>query len=76
VRCALRGEDGEDALKHRRVVELAGRDACLELGAQSDQVPAQPVDLSRALGDEIRAVIGQQPDLKRLLVQIGSREAL
>ena len=39
-------------------------------------MPPQPVLDASALGDEIAAVIGDQPDLHRLLVQIRRREAL
>ena len=39
-------------------------------------MPAQPVLDAGALGDEILAVIRQQPDLHRLLVQIRGREVL
>jgi len=37
-------------------------------------MPAQPVLHARALGDEVAAVIAQQPDLHRLLIQIRRRE--
>jgi transposase len=39
-------------------------------------MPAQPVDRPGALGDQIAAVIEQQPDLHRLLVQIRDWEPL
>jgi hypothetical protein len=39
-------------------------------------MPAQPVLNARALGDEVLAVIRQQPDLHRLHVQMRGREAL
>ena len=43
-------------------------------GRAATQMPAQPVLHAGALGDEIVAVIGQQPDLHRLLVQVRDRE--
>ena len=39
-------------------------------------MPAQPVHRAGALGDEIVAVFDQQPDLHRLLIEIGGRELL
>ncbi len=39
-------------------------------------MPPQPVLDAGALGDEILAVIGEQPDLERLLVQMGGGEVL
>jgi hypothetical protein len=39
-------------------------------------MPAQPVDHARALDHEIVAVIGDQADLHRPLVQVRDREAL
>ena len=47
-----------------------------ELGAEVEQMPAQPVHGAGPLGDEIFAMIEQQPDLHRLLVQIRDRELL
>ena len=39
-------------------------------------MPAQPVLHAGALGDEVLAVIRQQPDLHRLLIQMRGRETL
>ena len=39
-------------------------------------MPAQPVDLACALGDQVRAVIVQQPDLHGPLVKERGRESL
>jgi hypothetical protein len=59
-----------------RLRERAPPERALELGGELEQVPAQPVLDPRALGDEVPAVVGQQPDLHRLLVEVGGGEAL
>jgi hypothetical protein len=41
-----------------------------------EQVPAQPIHRAGPLGDEIVAVIEQQPDLHRPLIQVRGRELL
>jgi hypothetical protein len=55
---------------------VAGRDARLKLGTEIDQVPTQPVDDPGALGHQVLAVIAQQADLQRTLVQKRFREAV
>ena len=65
-----------DAVKRPRLVERFALQRGLELGAQLEQVPAQPVHRAGALGDEIVAVLEQQPDLHRPLVQVRDREPL
>ena len=47
-----------DAIEHRSVIESAGGNIGLELRAEVDQMPAQAVDLTGALGNEIGAMIG------------------
>jgi len=55
-------EPTSDALECACAVDVAaGGDAGLKLGAQIDEVPAQPVDDAGALGDEVLAVVTQQP---------------
>jgi hypothetical protein len=49
-------------------VKRLARERGLELGAQLKQMPPQPVHGAGALGDEIVAVIEQQPDLHSPLV--------
>ncbi len=71
-----RAEPTSDAFQTACSVNVAGWDAGLKLGAQIDEVPAQPVDDARALGDKVLAVVTQQPDLKRLLVEKRRREPL
>jgi hypothetical protein len=56
------------------IVQRAGLERSLERGAQPHQMPAQPVHRARALGDEIAAVIQQQADLHRLLIEIHHRK--
>ena len=46
-----------DAVKPPRVVERLALERGLELGAQHEQMPAQPVHDPGALGDEVVAVI-------------------
>ena len=65
-----------DAVEHLRLVQRALLERGLELGAQRQQMPSQPVLDSGALDHEIVAVISQQPDLHRPLVQIRDRELL
>ena len=57
-----------DAVKRPRLVERFELERGLELRAQLDQMPANPVHGPGALSHEIVAVIEQQPDLHRLLV--------
>jgi hypothetical protein len=45
-------------------IELACGDARLEVWTQVDQMPPQPRYLACALGDHVRTVIGEQPDLQ------------
>jgi hypothetical protein len=72
----LATQASRDALEHPRPVELTGGDAYLEFRAKVDQVPAQPADLAGALGNQVRAMIGEQPDLHRTLVEECGRKAL
>jgi hypothetical protein len=65
-----------DARQPARAVQRASRQRGLEVRVELDQVPAQPVLMARALGDEVAAMIGQQPDLERARVQMGRRERL
>ena len=65
-----------DLLEHSRLLERAAFEGALELGAERDQVPAQPVLRAGALGDEILAVIREKSDLHRPLIQVGGREAI
>lgn len=65
-----------DAVQHARPVERLALGRTLELGAQIEEMPPQPVHGPRPLGDEIVAMIEQQPNLHRLLVQIRDRELL
>jgi hypothetical protein len=48
----------------------------LELRVEDNEVPAQPVDQPRALGDQDLAMVAQQPYLDGLLVEDGGREPL
>jgi hypothetical protein len=48
----------------------------LELGGDADQVPAQPVDHPSALGDQLVAIVGQHPDLHRMLIEIGGGQLI
>jgi hypothetical protein len=65
-----------DSVKHPRLVERAALERVFELGGEFEQMPPQPVDHARALDDEVVAVIKQQADLHRLLVQVRDRELL
>jgi hypothetical protein len=65
-----------DAVEHPPAVERAALKRGLELGAQLEQMPAQPVDRPGALGGEVASVIGDQPDLHCPLVQKHDREAV
>jgi hypothetical protein len=65
-----------DAVDHPRVVQRAALQGALKLGAQLEQMPAQPVHGPGPLGDEILAVIEQQADLHRPLVQVRDGELL
>jgi hypothetical protein len=56
--------------------ERAAAERALELGAQLEQMPAQPVLHAGALDDEILAVIREQADLHRGLVEVGGGEGL
>ena len=62
------------AVKHPRLVQRAAFQGALQLGVQLEQMPPQPVHGPGPVGDEIVAVIEQQPDLHRLLVQVCDRE--
>src|SRR5215207_7019096 len=59
-----------------RLLERAALDRALKLWAELEQMPAQPVLHAGALGDEIPAVIADQPDLHRFLIEMGGGEAL
>jgi hypothetical protein len=56
--------------------ERAAPKRALEFGAELQQMPAQPVLHPGALGDEILAVIGEQPDLHRALIEVRGGKAL
>jgi hypothetical protein len=51
-------------------------DAGLQRGVEDHEVPPQPVGESVDLCDLIFAVIAQQPDLHRALVEVRARELL
>ena len=61
----LAGEPRPDAW----AFQPGGPELRLELRGDLHQMPAQPVDVPDALVDELVAVVGQDPDLIRLLVQ-------
>ena len=65
-----------DPFELTSVSERASFERRLELRRERDEMPPQPVLHSGALNDEIVTVIGEQPDLHRLLVQERGREAL
>ena len=65
-----------DAIERRSVIESAGGNIGLELGAEVDEMPAQAVNLTGALRNEIGAMVGEQPNLQCALVQERGREAL
>ena len=65
-----------DAVEYPRVVERAALELPLELGAQLKQMPPQPIDGAGAIGDQVFAMIRDQADLHRLLVQVGDRKLL
>jgi hypothetical protein len=65
-----------DAVEHPRPIERAALERALELRAQLEQMPPQPIDRPGPLGDEIIAVIEQKADLHRPLVQKRDREPL
>ena len=65
-----------DPIELSRLLERAAPKRALELGAKLKQLPAQPVLGARALGDEIFAMVGEQPDLHRPPVEVGAGEAL
>jgi hypothetical protein len=52
------------------------RDAGLKLRAEIDEVPARAVDDPSALRDKVLAVVAQQADLKRAVIQKRRREAI
>ena len=52
------------------------RERGLNPGAELEEMPAHPVHGAGPLGDQIAAVIEQQPDLDRLLVQERDGEPL
>jgi hypothetical protein len=62
-------ESTGDALQLAGVVQLARGDLRLKLGVEDDEIPAQPIDQPRALGNQDLPVIAQQPDLDGLLVE-------
>src|SRR5450631_69864 len=68
--CGELAKAPSDSVEHPRLVEGAALERAFELGTEFEQMPPQPVDHTRALDDEIVAVIKQQADLHRLLVQI------
>jgi hypothetical protein len=59
-----------------RTPQRGGAQLSFELGSGRDQVPAQPVDHPGALADDLIAVIGQHPNLQRMLIGERHREAL
>jgi hypothetical protein len=65
-----------DPVELARLLERAAPQRALELGREIEQVPAQPVLDPRALGDQVLAVVGQQPDLHRPLIEMSDGEAL
>ena len=71
-----RAQPPRDALERARSVEVPRRDGSLKVGTEVDQVPAQAVDDACALGHEVLAVVAQQADLQRTLVQKRRREAV
>ena len=58
------------------LADRAGAELRLELGVEREQMPAQPVDRAGALGDELVAIVAEQADLHRLLVEERGREPL
>src|SRR4051812_20465405 len=69
-------QPARDAVQLRGPVQRALGQGGLEVGAEVDEVPAQAVLRAGALGDEIVAVIGQQPDVHGALIQKRGWEAL
>ncbi len=63
-----RSQPPRDAFQRARTINVAGGDAGLKFGQHVEQMPAQAVDDPGALGDEVLAVVTQQPDLERSLV--------
>src|ERR1700719_3040991 len=55
-------------------VHLARRDARLQCGIEDHEVPAELVREAVDLRDLVLAVIAQQPDLHRALVEVSPRE--
>jgi hypothetical protein len=65
-------EQARYACEPARAIERAG--GHLELRAELVQVPAQAVLNARALGDEVLAVVDEQPDLATFALETSSRE--
>jgi hypothetical protein len=68
------GEPPADALQPAQPVQRPGRD--VQLRDQIVQVPAQSVLHARALADQVLAVVEQQLDLKRPLVELGAGQTV
>jgi hypothetical protein len=71
-----RSQPPRNALECARSVQVAGRDTGLKIGTEIDQVPAQAVDDAGALGHQVLAVVTQQADLQRAIVQKRGREPI
>ena len=63
-------------MSERAASALRSQSAQLGLKARLDvvKVPAKPLDGSGPLADEILAVVEQEPDLARLVVEVGDRQ--
>jgi hypothetical protein len=65
---AVPGEPAENSRANPGLLERSRLQACFELGVDREQVPAQPVDRSGSLDDQLVAMVVKQADLHRLLV--------
>src|SRR5450755_2099821 len=74
--CGELAKAPSDSVEHPRLVQRAALERALELRTEFEQMPPQPVDHARTLDDEVVAMIKQQTDLHRLLIQIRGREAV
>ena len=58
-----------EAIQPDPTIQTPGGQRGFQVAVELDEMPAQPVLMPGALGDEIGAVIDQQPNLHRRLVQ-------
>ena len=65
-----------DSVELACLSKRAGLDRPLELGAELEQVPAQPVLSAGALAHQVRSMVSEQADLDRPLIEIRGGKAL